>query len=266
MVDPLTTISAGLAVLGSKDLMNKLLGPSADYIGGEIKHLVERCNVNLDRVFQLALRKLGPRADEPGSVSPRVLKHVMDEGRFCDDPLTAEYLGGVLASSKSEVSRDDRGLFYLDMIESLSSYQLRTHYLLYAAIVRAGKPLPQDLSYWFDDDTIAVAIPETEYRKEMGYSDQENHDHISYHAFLGLEMKGLLEGGTRVVTPDSNSDFNVPFRFFWPTRYGFELFLWGLGRGDIRPTSYFALDPQVQLPSDPGFVPLAIELGKRYFH
>lgn len=262
MVDPLTTVGAGLAVLGSKDLLNKVLGPTADYIGGEIKNLVERCNINLDNVFKNALQKLGSRADEPGAVSPRVLKHVFDEGRFCDDPLMVEYLGGVLASSKSEVPRDDRGAFYLNMITALSSYQLRTHYLVYAAIVRYGKPHDQDLSYWFEDDTITVAIPEDGYIEGMAYAEDESHEDIAYHAFLGLAANDLAEGGTRKFEPDSHSDFDVPFRFFWPTRYGFELFLWGLGIGKTRVSSYFDLDTMVSLPTEPPFKALGIKFGK----
>jgi hypothetical protein len=265
MVDPLTTAGAGLMVLGSKDLLTKLLGPTADYVGGEIKNFVERCNINLDNVFRIAFRKLGSRADDPGGVSPRVLKHVIDEGRFCEDPLIAEYLGGVLASSKSDGSRDDRGTFFLNMITALSSYQLRTHYLIYAAIVPAGRPRGQDISFWFEEDTIAVAIPEEGFLSGTEYSGDESHEDISYHAFLGLEMKGLVEGGTRVVQPNQHSDFPVAFRFFWPTRYGFELFLWGLGLGKHRVFSYFDLDPTIPLPAEPPFKVLRIELGKRYY-
>jgi hypothetical protein len=86
-IDPETAkvaIGGGLAVLGSKDLLLKILGPSADYVGGEVKNFVEKCNINLDGIFSRAARKLGDRIDEPGSVSPRVLKDIMDEGRFCD--------------------------------------------------------------------------------------------------------------------------------------------------------------------------------------
>ena len=42
MVDPNALIGGGLAALASKDLLTKLLGPTADYIGGEIKDLVEK--------------------------------------------------------------------------------------------------------------------------------------------------------------------------------------------------------------------------------
>lgn len=106
-MDPITTVGTGLAVIGSKDVLVKILGPTADYVGGEVKNFVQKCNVNLDNIFVRAQKKLGSRIDEPGAVSPRVLKHVLDEGRFCEDSIVADYYGGVLASSKSEVNRDD---------------------------------------------------------------------------------------------------------------------------------------------------------------
>src|SRR5205823_2957980 len=106
----------------------------ADYVGGEAKNLVERCNINLDNVFKIAVRKLRGRLAVPGSVSPRVLKHIIDEGAFCEDEMVAEYLGGILASSRQADGRDDRGVCFLNDIKSLSSYQVRTHYLIYSGI------------------------------------------------------------------------------------------------------------------------------------
>ena len=77
-MDPLTIIgTTGLAVLGTKDLLIKLLGPTADYVGGEVAGFVEKCNVNLDSVFSRATKKLGARIDEEGSVSPRVLRQIL---------------------------------------------------------------------------------------------------------------------------------------------------------------------------------------------
>ncbi|MGL6598005.1 hypothetical protein ACSZOB_09650 [Aeromonas veronii] len=104
-MDPITSVGAGLAVIGSKDLLIKILGPTADYVGGEIQGLVEKCNINLDNIFVKANKKLGARAEEDGVVSPRVLKHVLDEGRFCDNELTAEYYAGVLAASKEGANK-----------------------------------------------------------------------------------------------------------------------------------------------------------------
>lgn len=55
-------------------ILNKLLGPTADYIGGEARGLVEKCNINLDRIFSIAVKRLGNKIAEPGLVSPRVLR------------------------------------------------------------------------------------------------------------------------------------------------------------------------------------------------
>jgi hypothetical protein len=71
-MDP-TIIGTGLAVLASKDVLNKLLGPTADYVGGEMKGLVEKCNVNIGSILARAVKRLGTRLDEPGQVSPRIL-------------------------------------------------------------------------------------------------------------------------------------------------------------------------------------------------
>jgi len=110
MIDPTTLIGAGLTAFASKEILTKLLGQTADYIGGEIKNLVEKCNVNIGDIFIKAYRKLGTRVEEPGTVNPRVLKSVFDEGRFCEDDLVKEYFAGVLASSRTSDGKDDRGV------------------------------------------------------------------------------------------------------------------------------------------------------------
>lgn len=65
-------ITTTAAIISSKDLLKKILGPSADYIGGEIKGLVEKCNINLNNIFSNAKQKLGDRINDNGQVSPRV--------------------------------------------------------------------------------------------------------------------------------------------------------------------------------------------------
>lgn len=91
-MEPAITVGTGLVVLGSKEILSKLLGPTADYIGEEILNLVKRCNINLDNVFAAAVRKLGNKIDEPGVVNPRILKHIIDEGLFCEDAVIAEWI------------------------------------------------------------------------------------------------------------------------------------------------------------------------------
>jgi hypothetical protein len=97
-------IGGGLAILGSKEIIVKILGPTAEYIGGELRSYTEKGAANLRRIFTNTEKKLGARLDQPGQVPPKVLKNVLNEGYFCEDELAAEYFGGVLASSRSGIS------------------------------------------------------------------------------------------------------------------------------------------------------------------
>ncbi len=128
LVDP-----AALALLGPAYLVGKVLGPTADYIGEGVKDWTERRSQNVKAVFDKAGRKLGDELDEPGGVPPRVLKGVLEEGQFAEDDLAREYLGGVLASSRTSTARDDRAASLVGVVGRLSTYSLRMHYLLYAA-------------------------------------------------------------------------------------------------------------------------------------
>ena len=132
-------IGTGLALLGSARLVEKLLGPTADYVGDSLKYWTERGTKNVGRIFQNATRQLGARLDEKGVVPPKVLKGIISEGAFCDDSLTAEYFGGVLASSRSDISRDDRGAVFIALIGRLSSYRIRAHYIIYAVVHALGR-------------------------------------------------------------------------------------------------------------------------------
>jgi translation elongation factor EF-G len=98
-----------------------------------------------------------------GQIPPRVLKEVLAEGYFCEDELQAMYLGGVLASSKGPVSRDDRAIAYCSLVNSLSSYQLRTHCILYSTLLRGthyylGTPIPlkDSVSHWIKKHGLTV--------------------------------------------------------------------------------------------------------------
>jgi len=52
MIDPQTALGTGLAILGSKELLNKILGPTADYCGEGLRNLVAK---------RKAQSELGPR-------------------------------------------------------------------------------------------------------------------------------------------------------------------------------------------------------------
>jgi len=59
----------------------------------------------------------------------------------------AEYLGGVLAASRSRGGRDDRAIAWSNLVTSLSSVQVRAHFLLYrewAALLRGRSRVDTD--------------------------------------------------------------------------------------------------------------------------
>src|SRR5215475_2235072 len=127
-------IGTGLAILGtaevSKDAIQRILAPSADYIGAGVLQGT-KATVNVARVLAAAARRLGSRLNQPGSVPPRVLKNVLDDAPWIDDELMAEYQGGLLASSFGENGRDDRAVALQAVLRRLSTYALRTHYVCY---------------------------------------------------------------------------------------------------------------------------------------
>ena len=69
MVDPIT-MSAGAVAAAylSKDGVAKLLGPTAEYLGGELKSLVEKSQRNVGAIFKSAATKAGDQLGKPGEV------------------------------------------------------------------------------------------------------------------------------------------------------------------------------------------------------
>lgn len=105
-------IATAITLLGGEQLIEKVLGPSFEYIGNNLMLLTEKMHLNLAKVFSNAENKLGPILNEGGSVPPKVLKSILENGAWCEEELQAEYFGGVLASSRKKNTRDDRGVFY----------------------------------------------------------------------------------------------------------------------------------------------------------
>ena len=237
--NPGAAVVPGAAAILTGKLLYAACGPSAKYLGGKLAGYTEIGVQNLERIFKNAVKQLEANNKTGGQVPPRVLKEILSEGYFCEDELQAMYLGGVLASSKGPVSRDDRAIAYCSLISSLSSYQIRTHCILYSALLRAthfyiGRtqhPLENTVS-WIQKHGLTVVIREADYQAAMEFSAAEQATNISQHAFVGLEKQGLSEGGILAIQPYRPKEGDVPFRFFYPTLLGVELFLWGQGIGD----------------------------------
>ena len=145
MPDPVTTSIAALAaghVL--KDSCTRLLGPTADYLGVELKEWTEAQVKSFRRISSSAERKSGNRLAEAGAVNARVFKKIIDDGCFCTDGLSADYYGGFLASSRTKDGDDDANVPFVSMINRMSDDQLHGHWILYAMLF--NKPYGWELA------------------------------------------------------------------------------------------------------------------------
>lgn len=225
--------------LGSAKLLEKLLGPTADYLGGEIRSYAEKGLHNLGRIFKHAGTTLGDKINEPGQVPPKVLKEILQEGYFCEDELSARYFGGVLASSRSGISRDDRGASFIGLIGRLSVYQIRTHFIFYSIFRKMCSGRSENLAIGLDRDKFRLFVPFRVYFSAMDFQDGEIWQVLVAHVMNGLDRERLITktwatGHADVlkqvfpgIEPGSEGII------FVPSAVGIELYLWAHGRSSL---------------------------------
>lgn len=128
-------ITAGTALAAA----NKLLGKTADTISEDLAKLYAS---GRDKIVSAASRKTDVTKD--GLVNLRVARDVFWNGSFTDESICAEYFGGILAAARTEDGKDDRGVFYLDIMKSLSARQLHLHYVIYHSFNQLWLQMPKE--------------------------------------------------------------------------------------------------------------------------
>jgi hypothetical protein len=144
-VDPVATEAAKTG----SELWGKVLGPPAEALGEHFRSRIELWSENelARRVLQRAARKID--TSKTGAVPPRVAAGTFAQAQWTDDEMVAEYLSGVLASSRTADGGDDRGVSWNAMVERLSSDALRLHYMIYSALrAQMRGHDARDLSTW----------------------------------------------------------------------------------------------------------------------
>jgi hypothetical protein len=127
MVDPLTIAAAGVpTAYFLKDQFDRVFGPTSDYLGNKILGVVQRRIENVNAIVE--------KIDQPGSIHPRMLERLINSGSYIEDDLTQQYFAGVMATSRTKDGKDDRGLYFLDLIGKLSHKDLKIHYILYSLL------------------------------------------------------------------------------------------------------------------------------------
>jgi hypothetical protein len=242
--DPITgTVIAKAASAAGSDmaaetgkLMQRILGPAADEFGQALARSVAYRTRNFGRIAAKGAKKAS--ADlERGIVNPRVAYVLLDEGSLCDDELMDDYLGGVLAASRTPDGRDDRAVTWSRVITGLSSFQVRAHYLLYREW--AARLHGADGSILGENPpAMATLVVDADEFLEVLIGDRIVGDHraVLNHAIVGLFSAGLV-GSDYVFTTEADEQYDLPAALALvviPSLYGLELYAWAQGMPDLH--------------------------------
>ena len=110
--------------------IRQVLGPTLTELGEDLRKIYA---TGRDNIFSAARRKIQNPNDEK-TANLRVTRDVFWNGAYTDDEICAEYFGGILAASRSHDGQDDDAIQFVDVIKSMSSKQLRLHYVIYNAL------------------------------------------------------------------------------------------------------------------------------------
>lgn len=205
-------ITTGTAIIIGK----KLLGKTFDVVSADIAKLYEK---GRDKIIEKATKKINDENDGR-SANLRVTRDVFWNGSFTDEAICAEYFGGILASSRSDDGKDDTGVYYVDLIKSLSSNQLKLHYLIYLSFNK----------YFVSDPSKSKLNPgqETELSSENIFLSINELLQITGENDIGRDLhaihaKGLL-GNFQTQNHPLKDGRQVPYLKVSPKSLGIQLY------------------------------------------
>ena len=247
-----------------REIINKVLGPTAEYLGEEFLASVKKKRAeNTWNIFSNAEKKLGDKLDRPGQVPPKVLKTIVDEGSYSDDAVATEYFGGILASSRTEEGRDDRGDRLAKLVSNMSIYQLRSHWLIYSTISELFSDRGHNLNLPANRNKMQLFMPFQDYFEAMEFTRKElDNPQILDHIFFGHAADELIESKWRYGPQKSLNDMfsSVPSSgvICTPSALGAELLLWAFGHGDKHLNFLLTNDFSPEIEGLPKSVPNAL--------
>ncbi len=257
LTTPEALLSGGAVawLLTNKELTNKLLGPSADYIGDLSKrfleHALEKQPRNIANIFIKATKKLGNKVDEPGAIEPRILKTIIEDGAFIEEDLVADYYAGVLASSRDKDGKNDNGLPYLKLLQSMSSFDLILHSLLYKTVQGEFKESAYRIGNPNERHKMELFVPYEQLVIElMKYSPNTNttnaYSKIADTMFRFSQHSIILErwelAPAKSIKTTTKGKVSTSGLIFTPAPVGTCLALWGYGNGDLDKDYFFCCE------------------------
>jgi hypothetical protein len=216
-----------VGALGGLNVAGRVLGPSLDECGEALQRLTARRLSNVGRVVQKANEKSKAQADN-AAPQLRAAVAILHEAMVAEDEVVADYLGGVLASARSDGGDD--AVAWTALIARMSSRELRTHYKLYAAIRLAA--LGHTEINVLDSpgrEKLRGFVPYVELIQPF---DADEFCKLP-EALTGLDREKMFEGnwrfgGVASFTLSDGCDVG-PGLEFAPSLNGLNLFVWGNG-------------------------------------
>lgn len=231
MVTETDLVKAGVTAYIAKDMVKALLGPTMEYLGQETKGLVEKCNINISNIFKKAYAKIID-IDDPQLVNVRAFREIINEGKMIEDELFAEYFGGLLASSRSPDGKDDRAVYYINMIKSLSIYQIKIHFLTYSKLFEEIKENFLDIRSLKERKKIKIYIPEHVIHEYFRCHASQVFL-FATHALTGLSEKSLIFRESSFGSAYNEHKFETSGIITGPTVLGIELYFLANGLKNI---------------------------------
>ena len=229
----------------------RVLGPVLSEIGEDFKKLYV---IGRDKIINAAHRKID-NPNDGKSANLRVARDVFWNGAFTDSDICAEYFGGILASSRSEDGKNDDAIQFLETIRSMSSTQLKFHYLIYSCLnkmfLQSGVAPNVALGHEFQTKTAYFSWI------ELSQSFQ-----IEANTVLNILYRGGLLHEYKLNYDSANGD-NLAYIMVRPTTFG--VFLYAAAHNQLLEWQNFGSQdfgefPDVELPKF--FAPTLEELRK----
>jgi hypothetical protein len=242
MVDPtLPTIVLSSAYFG-KQYLEKIFGPTCDYLGNRLKEYVKSRIENIENICKKAEQlDIEEKFATHGAISPRILNELIRDGSFIEEELVQTYFAGILLSSRDVYGNDDRGLYYLDIIKKLSSFDIRLHFYLYLAFRNQFLDSIDSLSLYKTKDNLLVFLPLSELFKFL-LMDIDSHN--LFFDRINESLNRIKKEGLLSEYIFSNMKFELQKRYnsaseggivMIPSSLGCLLLLWALGIKDEQP-------------------------------
>lgn len=209
-MDLITTTSAML-------VGKQLLGKTLDVISDDIAKIY---TIGRDKIIEVAVRKT-KKIDDGFQSNLRVTREVFWNGSFTDEAICAEYFGGILSSSRSKDGKDDAGVYYVDLIKSLSSTQLLAHYIIYKSINQLLTSIP-------DKHTLNCGSQRDLLRAEIYFSFIEFGQKLGSNSKVGPDLFALSSKGLVHEFESENhkleDGLNFPYLKILPSPLGIQLY------------------------------------------